>query len=904
MGTNHRDHRALPDAGGEALVSSLRAWRLRFTGLFDKERKDRELAEELETHLQLHIEDNLRLGMTPAEARRNALIKLGGVEQTKENYRDRRGIPIIESLLQDLRFGARMLCKNPGFTAVAVLTLALGIGANTAIFSVINGLLLHPVGVPDANRLVVIQEKYDKLNLKSIPLSPPNFADVRDSREVFASAAALQEVNFNYTSGGNPERLLGAQVSWQWFDVFGVKPLIGRVFRLEEDQPAANHVAVLTYGAWQRLFGEDAAIVGKTIELDKQPYQVVGVMGPDFAWPNQAQLWVPLGLPQAEFAADNRFNENLFVVARIRPEVPLARAETFVQLLGRRIIESDPPNIPVSAGWGLFALPLTEFVFGDLRTPMLVLLGAVGFVLLIACMNIAGLMLARASARAREFAVRTAMGSTRWRLIRQTLTESLLLAGTGTLLGLLFARGGIGLLLRLAPQDRVQGLAIRADAYVVCFTAVVGTLSGVLFGIAPAWQIATDETYGLLKEGGHSGMASRDRLRLRSLLVVSEVALALVLLVGAGLFLKSFARLQEVDPGFDARGVMTVALSLPDTQYSEPQKRIAFYQAVLDRLAHMPGIVSAADTYPLPFTGEEEAGSFDIENRTLGPGDPGPHSDREWVSPEFFSSMNIPLREGRYFTDQDREGTQPVAIIDENLARQYWPGENPVGKRLRHHYTGAPWATIVGVVGHVYSSALVGDAGKGVCYYATFQQALVPFSFLVAKTNSNPMSLAVAIREAVHAVDPAEPVYDVKTMDQRVAASLGPHRLVVSLLGFFSVIALLMAALGLYGVINYSVAQRTQEMSIRVALGAQRTQVLGLVIGHGLRLACFGILLGLLGALALARLVSNQLFQTSTFDPLTLAITALVLLVIALLACYIPARRATRVDPMVALRHE
>jgi predicted permease len=885
-------------------MRQLRAWLVRLGGLFHKERRDRELTEELESHLHMHIEDNLRSGMSPAEARRIALIKLGGVEQTKETYRDRCGLPWLEILMQDVRFALRMLRKSPSFTSIAVLTLALGIGANTAIFSVINGLLLHPVGIPDANRLVVIQEKYVKLNLNGIPLSPPNFADVRDSREVFASAAALKESNFNYTSGGNPERLIGAQVSIEWFDVFGVKPLIGRVFRPEEDQPVANHVAILEYGTWKQTFGGDTAIVGKSIVLNEQPYRIVGVMRPDFAWPNQPQLWVPLGLPPSAFVAGNRFNENLFVVARIRPEVPLVQAETFVQLLGRRIIESNPNDSVSSAGWGLFALPLTKFIFGDLRAPLFVLLAAVGLVLLIACTNIAGLMLARASARDREFAVRTALGSTRWHLIRQPLTESLLLASAGTLLGLLFAKDGIDLLLRLAPQDIVHGLAIRVDAYVLWFTAVVGILSGVLFGIAPAWQIANGQRHELLKEGGRSGTASRGRLRLRSLLVVSEVALALILLVGAGLFLKSLERLQQVNPGFDVRGVITAALSPPDTQYGEPQKRAAFYEAVVERLARIPGVVSAGGAYPLPFAGGGESGSFDIENRTLGPGDPRPHSDRQWVTPEYFAVMSIPLREGRYFTDQDREGTQPVVIIDENLVRQYWPGEDPIGKRLRIHYKAAPWLTIVGVVGHVYRSALVGDTGKGVCYYATFQQMPAPFSFLVAKTQGDPMGLATSIREVVHSVDPSLPIYDLKSMDERVENSLGSHRMIVSLLGFFSAIALLMAMLGLYGVISYSVAQRTQEIGIRLALGAQRIKVLWLVIGHGMRLICAGILLGLLGALALARLVSNQLFQTSTFDPLTFAIMSLVLLAIALLACYIPARRAMKVDPMVALRYE
>lgn len=803
----------------------------------------------------------------------------------------------------DIRLALRALAKSPSFAATTILALALGIGANTAIFSVINGLLLHPAGIPDPDRLLAIRVKYDKLNLKSITVSATDFADIRDSKQVFSSAAMLSEADFNYTALDLPERLPGAQVSWQWFDVFGVKPLLGRVFRPEEDQPNANQVAVLSYAAWKRWFGGDAAIVGRTIQLNQQLYKVVGVMGPDFDWPARAQVWVPIGLPPGAYGADNRFNESYFAVAKIQPGVTVAQAQAFVHLLTGQIIERDPQGAYAQASqWGMFALPLTDFVYGDLRTPLFVLIGAVGFVLLIACSNIAGLMLARASGRARELAVRSALGARRWHLIRQTLAESLVLAAAGTLVGLGVAQAGVRILLWLAPAEVAMGLVIRLDAYVLAFTAVVGALAGILSGVAPAWQVSGAHDFELLKEGGRWGTASRGRLRLRALLVAGQVALALVLLVGAGLFLKSLARLARVNPGFDPQGVMTAALSLPESQYKEEQKQVAFYRAVSERLASLPGVSSAAAVVPLPFSGSNFASSFNIEGRPQGPGDPGPHSDLRAVTPGYFSALKIKLLAGRTFTEQDREGTQFVTVIDENLARQYWPDQEPLGKRLRRG-SNAPWVEIVGIVAHVHHSELAGDTGKGVCYYPMYQ---IPISraFLIARTNADPAGLAGPIREAVRSVAPGQPVYDLSTMENRLGTSLAARRFAVTVLGFFAGVALLMSALGLYGVISYTVTQRTQEIGIRIALGAQVNEVLGLVVTHGLRLVSAGILLGLAAALSLSRLLATQLFQVSPFDPLTFAVTAIVLLIAAILASYVPARRATKIDPIVALRYE
>lgn len=807
-------------------------------------------------------------------------------------------------LVKDLKYGFRMLVKNPGFTIVAAVTLALGIGANTAIFSVMNGLFLHPVGIPQPGRLLAIRVKYDKLNLKNIDISPTDFADVRDARQVFSSAAIMTESSFNYSASDLPERLLGAQVSSRWFEVFGARPVLGRTFRAEEDLPNANRVAVLSYGTWKQLFGGDVKIVSETIQLNQQPYRVVGVMGPEFGWPNDAQLWVPLGLAPNEFGPQNRFNESYFAVARIRPEVSVAQAEAFVKLRGNQSVQSNPRAAAYArdSEWGMFAMPLTEFVFGDLKTPMLVLLGAVGFVLLIACSNIAGLMLARSSARARELAVRSALGASRWDLIRQTLAESLLLGGIGTLVGLALAQDGIRILTSLAPQQE-NGVIIRTDPYVLIFAIGAGVLSALLFGIAPAWQVSGVRHFDALKEGGRSGAAGARQHRLRAFLVAGEVAMALVLLVGAGLFLKSLARIQQVAPGFDPHGVITAALSLPANQYPDDEKRIAFYRNVTDRLANLPGVASAAVTYPLPFSGSGGSSSFDIEGRVESPGDPGPHSDLQVVTPAYFSTMKIPVREGRVFTDQDREGMDSVVVIDQNLASQYWPNQDPVGKRLRRG-SRAKWSTIIGVVGHVDRNALVGESGKGVCIYPLYQLASIPAAYLIARTTVDPVSLATPLREAVRSIDPNQPVYDLTPLDQLVATSLGPRRFAVTLLGFFAAMALLMASLGLYGVVSYSVTQRTQEFGIRMALGAQSAQVLALVIKEGMKLVAAGVLLGLAVALGVARLLSSQLYGVGVFDPVTFGLMALALLVIALFACFIPARRATRVDPMVALRYE
>ncbi|HEX8879424.1 MAG TPA: ABC transporter permease [Candidatus Acidoferrum sp.] len=818
----------------------------------------------------------------------------------------------MKILLQDFRYALRMLLKSPGFTAVAVLTLALGIGANTAIFSVVNGLLLHPYGIPHPERLLAIRARYEKLNLKSIVISAPDFSFVRDNKQTFAAAAIQTPSNFNYAAGSWPLQLRGARVSWQWFDVFEAKPFLGRVFAPEEDQPNADREVVLAYNTWKSIFGGDPETIGRSVEFNQQPYKIIGVMGPDFEWPSQTDLWAPLGLAPEAFVLGNIFNENYLGVARLQAGMNLSNASAFLKIASQRV--SDDPRAqgyPKASGWGLFAVPFTEFVYGDVRAPLLTLLGAVGLVLLIACSNVAGLLLARASARAKEFAVRTAMGASPWRLARQMLTESMALAFVGMVLGLLVAEEAVRALLWLAPENLATGLDIHLDLYVLVFTTLIAGASAIIFGAGPAWQIAFVDPHQNLKQGRGTGEGSAGRHHFRSGLVVAELSLALVLLASAGVFLKSLSKLQEVDVGFRSHGLMTAALALPGHQYDTPDKQIAFLRSALEQLSNSAGVASAAAGVPLPFSGFGGSASFNIEGRVSPPGDPGPHGDVRGVSPRYFEAMGIRLLRGRTFTDQDRLGGQPVAIIDENLAREYWPHQDAFGQRIRNG-NNSPWSTIVGIVAPVRHSQVVGEesstegtegSGKGV-YYFPLYQVNSPAFFLIARTDGNSAALADAIRAAVHGVDPTQPVSDLKTMDERIALSMGPRRSAVTLLSVFAAMALSLAAVGLFGLIRFNVAQRTQEIGVRMALGASRSDVLRMVLGESLRLALLGVAGGLIAAFALTRVLTSLLYGVSATDPLTFAGTALLLICVALLASWAPAYRATRVDPLVALRYE
>jgi predicted permease len=816
------------------------------------------------------------------------------------------------TLIQDLRYALRMLRKSPGFTAVAVLTLALGIGANTAIFSVVNTLFLHPPGVAQPDRVVVQRVRYGKLGLKNIVVSVPDYAQVRDSKQIFAATTLETDGDFNYTAGEYPQQLHGSLVSWQWFDVFGAKPIAGRVFTAAEDQPNANREVVLSYGAWQRWFGGSADAIGRSIQLNQQPYRIVGVMGPDFHWPNpQTDLWAPLGLAPPEFSIDHTFNENYLSVARLQPNVSFAQASAYVNILTQRVIDNPATKFAKTSQWGMFLMPLTDYVFGDLQTPILILTGAVAFVLLIACANIAGLLLAKAAGRSKEVAVRAALGASRARLMTQALGENLALGALGILAGLIVAEVGLKALLFAAPQQMSTGLEFPLDGYVLAFTIVAGLVAVLIFGIAPAWHMSHADPYNALRESGRSSTGSRGRQRFRALLVAGELALGLVLLAGTALLLKSLSRIGDVNPGFRPHGVMTAVLSLPDSQYHTSDKQDAFFRSVVDRLSHAPEIKVAGAGSAVPFGEGNGSASFEIEGRPSPPGDPGPHGDIRLVTGGYFTALGIPLVKGRIFTDDDRKGSQAVAVIDTNLAREYWPNQDPIGQKIRNG-SNSPWATIVGVVGHIRFNQLVGEessgseaqsSSKGV-YYFPMYQTQADSGFLLVKSMGNAAAADAAIRQAVRGADANLPVSDAKTMDARIAESLGPQRFATNLLAVFAGLAILLAAVGLYGLISYSVAERTNEIGIRTALGARPVDVLQMVLAQGSKLALAGAAAGIVAGLLLMRAMQSILYGVSSADPLSFAGAAVLLMFVALVACYIPARRAMRVDPMVALRYE
>ncbi|HTV54345.1 MAG TPA: ABC transporter permease [Terriglobia bacterium] len=889
--------------------SRLQSWT---RALLRRSRIESEMNSELRSHIAAYAEDLVRGGTPEKEAIRRARIEFGSIERVKEECREARSINFVEGLLQGLRFGLRMLRKSPGFTAVAVLTLALGIGANTAIFSIVNALFLHPAGVAHPEQVVVERARYLKIGLNNIEVSAPDFAQVRNSTKIFASAALEQKGDFNYTAGDYPVDLEGALVSWEWFDVFGAKPILGRVFTAAEDEPNANHEIVLSYGAWERWFGSSPNAIGRTIQLNGQPYHIIGVMARDFHWPRPTtDLWAPLGLPSAKYSVQNTFNEAYLAVARLQPGITFSEANAYMALLSKQYPNARVKSFAEASEWGMFLMPFAGYVFGDLRTPILILGGAVAFVLLIACANIAGLLLAKAAGRSKELAVRAALGASRKRIVAQALGENSLLGILGVLAGLLLSQLGLHELVFAAPKDLATGLTFPLDGFVLTFTALVGIVAVLVFGSVPAWHMSRVNPYDAMREAGRSSTGSRARQNFRAWLVAGELALGLVFLAGTGVLLKSLACTANVNPGFNPHGVMTAALSLPKRQYSTPDKQHSFFRSVLDRLKHAPGIKDAGAGDLIPFVGANSSASFEIQGKPSPPGTPGPHGDVRLVSPGYFTALGIPLLKGRFFTEDDRKGSQFVAVIDDNLARQYWPNENPIGQKIRGG-AGNDWCTIVGIVGHIRFTTLVGEetssvgsqsSTKGVYYYPMYQN-VASAGFLIAKSHGGAASAETAIRQAVRSVDPNLPVSDMMAMDARIAESLGPQRFATNLLALFAGLAILLAAVGLYGLISYSVTQRTNEFGIRMALGARPQDVLRLVLQQGGRLAMIGACVGIVAGIILMRAMQSVLYGVSYADPLSFIGAAALLALIALVACYMPARRAMRVDPIVALRYE
>jgi putative ABC transport system permease protein len=808
----------------------------------------------------------------------------------------------METLLQDLRYGIRVLLKNPAFSGVAVLALSLGVGANTAIFSVVNALLIRPLAYRDSERLVRINHWESKSNSESA-VSPPGFADYRDQSRGFESMSAISLGNsaLNFSEQGEPERLQATRVSANFFVTLGVEPALGRAFVPEEDQQGQNRVVVLSDSLWQRRFGGDRDLIGNDIVLSGQSYKVIGVMPASFRFDND-DLWRPLALSPENFAPDQRGNEFLKVIGRLKPETRLEQAQAEMDTIAATIMQNNPGFYPKESGWGLRVTSLRDEVVGSIRPALLVLLGAVGFVLLIACANVANLLLARAAARQKEIAIRTALGASRGHLIRQLLTESLLLALTGGSLGLLLALWGVRLLINLGGASIPRAQEIGVDGRVLGFTVLVSLMTAILFGLVPAIKASRVDLQGMLKEGGRSSLGSKHRAR--AALVVADVALSLVLLIGAGLLIRSFARLQNVSPGFQAQGLLTMQMSVPAFKYREPYQVKSFYDNAIEQIRALPAVESVGAVSDLPLSGAVHSGSFNIEGRTVPPGEDEPHADLRAATPDYFQAMRIPLLKGRYFTEQDTKEARPVALIDETLAGRYFPDEEPLGKRVEFQSVqGKPvWREIVGVVGRVKHKGL--DIEFKDKLYSPHAQVSYSNMFLVVRSATDPLSLATAVRDAVRRVDKDQPVYKVATMEQLISNSLAQRRLSVVLFGVFAGLAMVLAAVGLYGVISYAVTQRTNEIGLRMALGADRTDIFKMVVSQGLMLTLAGVGLGLGCALALTRVMSSLLFGVTPTDPVTFAVVPLVLTGVAVAACFVPARRATKVDPMVALRYE
>jgi putative ABC transport system permease protein len=801
-----------------------------------------------------------------------------------------------DEMFQDLRFGLRMLLKHKGFTAIAILTLSLGVGANTAIFSVVNAVLLRPLPFAEPERLLWFGGWAGADKEQGV--TPADFLDYREQCQSFTQIAASVSdgIPMNLSGGGEPERIKGGYVTANYLDVFGVKPILGRTFGAEEVE-RGELVAVLSYALWERRFGADPSIINRKITLDNRKFTVIGVMQPRFQYPPGVEIWQPFSFP-ASLQSPFRSREFHFLrpIARLKPGVTRAQAQAEVETIARRLQSLYPKT---NANQSLFLWPLQERLVGNIRLTLLTLLGAVGCVLLIACANVANLLLARASARGREIAVRSALGASRGRVVRQLLTESLALAALGGLGGMLLAKWGVKLLVALSADYLPRADEVRINATVFGFTLAVALLTGLLFGLAPALQSARLDLTEALKEGAKSAGSGARRHRTLNLLVVGEVALAMMLLIGAGLLINSFVRLQQVSPGFDEKNLLTARIDIPNP-YAQPEKKKQFFEQLQLRVAALPGVEAVGMVTELPLARQSSDFNFNIEGRPEPAPGQSPHADIRNVNHGYFRAMRIPLLKGRYFTEADVRDNAKVVLISDELARLYFTGENPLSQHLLMGAPGKESFEIIGVVGDVRHRGL--DRGLRQTIYSPSLR--LGYTNLVIRTTNDPVSLAAAVRREVTAIDPNQPVADIKTMERWVSESVAQPRFRTLLLGLFSGAALLLAMVGIYGVMSYAVTQRVHELGVRMALGARAGDVLRLVISQGMKLALAGVAIGLAAAFALTRLIKDLLFGVRATDPLTFVTIALLLAGVALVACYLPARRATKVDPMVALRHE
>ncbi|HXD34174.1 MAG TPA: ABC transporter permease [Pyrinomonadaceae bacterium] len=821
----------------------------------------------------------------------------------------------MTNLIKDLKYGVRMLLKNPGITLVVILALALGIGANTAIFSVVNAVLLRPLPFEEADRLVFLNETAKTMD--EISVSYPNFTDWRNQNKVFEKIGVYNRGSYNLTGAGEAERIVTAQMSADMFDALRVKPGWGRLYTNDEDKPGSDPVVVLSYALWQRRFGGQSSILNQAITLNNKSYTVIGIMPQGFQMPTRVEMWVPVGQLSGQTSWLERGNHpGLYGVARLKPGVTLAQARAEMDMIGANL---EKQYYDSNAGNGVGVRPLVEIYISDVRRPLWVLFAAVGFVLLIACANIANLLLARATARQKEMAIRAAMGAGRFRIVRQLLTESVLLGLIGGALGLLLARWGVALILYISPDAIPRANEIGLDWRVMAFTIGIAFVTGLLFGIVPALQAGVVDVHETLKE---TGRGTSRKHWLRSSLVVVEVATTLILLIGAGLMIRSFYRLQRVNPGFSYEHLTSFSVSLPEKKYKTSVEQESFYKRLLENLRGLPGVEVSAAASGLPLGNNGWQTSFRIDGRPAPPRNQTPLMEACLVTPDYFKAMNIPLKRGRFFTDQDDrahlagkdlskldDDEKEIAglnaiIIDEEFARRYWPNEDPVGKRVKMGSEEKPrFLTVQGVVGRVKMEGLNQDSNRVQGYFPFLQ---IPSSDMtvVVKGSTDPNQLVSAIRQQVKQIDPDQPIYSVRTMDQIRSESVSGERLNLTLLSLFAGIALVLAIVGIYGVMSYSVTQRTHEIGIRMAIGARPRDVFKMILGQGMLLAVIGVVCGLLGAFALTRLMASMLFGVEATDPLTFASISLLLTMVALVACYIPGRRATKVDPVVSLRYE
>jgi putative ABC transport system permease protein len=808
-------------------------------------------------------------------------------------------------MTRDVKYALRRLLHNPGFSLVVVMTLALGIGANTAIFSIVNGVLLRPLPYDQPDRLVTLNHFYPNLDDLEAGFAVPTYRDIRERMKIFDAFAVAQGWNANLTGLGQPERLIASKATAEFFKVYGVQPRLGRTFAPGEDHAGRDKVVVLSHGFWQRRFGGDASVIGRKILLDGEPYDVIGVMPVSFYsfFSRTTDLWAPAVFTPEQFGDDRRTNEFLVAAGRLKPGIGIVQAKRDVTSFAAGLKRDFPDAY--GQQWTILANSMNEMATRRIRTALLILVGAVGFVLLIACANIANLLLARAASRTREVAVRAAVGATRTDLIRQLLAESLLLSIVGAVVGLGIAYGAVSAVVATVPVDLVRVEAIQIDGTVLLFTLAVAVVTGLLFGIAPAIHASHTDLHDALKDGARTAGESRGQWLRRSL-VVAEVALALTLLVGAGLLIRSFAMLQGVAPGFDPRNLITVNLSLPRAKYPTPESRAAFFENLRLRLVELPGVESVGATSTIPFGGSWSTGSFNVEGYQAPEGQPGPWGDQRLVTPGFHEAMKIKLLKGRLIAPTDRNGAPKVVVVDDEMVRRYWPNTDPIGKRITFNddMTAADveWITVIGVVEHTAHEGL--DAERRVQLYGPALQRPTSQMTFALRSQGDPTQLVTSVRQAVLNIDPDQPIAQIRTMDAMMDEALGQRKLTMYLLGTFAGLALLLSAIGIYGVMSFDVTRRSQEIGVRMALGAARSSVLSLVMKQGVGLALVGVAIGLAGAFALTRVLEAQLFGITRTDPATFASVALALTLVATMATLIPALRATRLDPVRALRCE